>query len=136
MITIHLDQHRRTTIRAGLEEEIGATVTLSIDLERHELGDWRARPATLEAERATELGVTLQAVEDDDELGKARQKVHELETRFNRLHNLAAAYEEELKRACEILDRIDVVDRTLLPDEARELAAMLWHYADRAEAPK
>ena len=136
MITIHLDQHRRTTVRADVDDETRSVVNLSIDLERHELGNWRARPATLEAERATELGVTLQAVSDDDELGKARQKVDELTTRLERTTNLAIAYEEELKRAAEILDRIDVVDRTLLPDEARELAAMLWHYADRAEAPK
>lgn len=117
MITIHLDQHSRAEVRAELDEEYGATVVLSLDFEEHELGRWRALSETIAAEQAREA-FPLEVDLDDPR------------------DRLAAAYEAEVKRVVEMLERERDLTRTLLPDEARELAAMLWHYADRAEAPK
>lgn len=116
---IRLDQHSAAEVRAELDDEYGALVVLSLDLERHELGRWTPRKETHDAEAACNAAENLQADRD-----AAR--------------NLATAYEWELRRVVEMLERAGErsVDRSLLPEEARALAAMLVHFAERADAPK
>lgn len=138
MITLNLDQHSRAAVYVELDQEYGTTIDLSFEHESLELGRWTPRETTLEAERARNGSVTDAAGGDVDVESQLRQELFFEKERHRRTTELLDHYEEELRRVVKMLEHASeqTLDRKLLPEEARELAAMLVHYAERAEAPK
>lgn len=127
MITLKLDQHSGAAVYVELDQEYGAAVDLSFEHEKYEFGRWTPLKTTTDAEHADLTAIYPNG--DDAET---------LREQLRRACTLRDAYKAELRRAVEQLEQAGgrTLDRKLLPDEARELAAMLVHYAERAEAPK
>lgn len=126
MITLNLDQHSRAAVYVELDQEYGTTVDVSFEHEPHELGRWTPLKSTTDAEHAD-----LTAIYTGDDVVILREQLR-------RAGALRDAYEAELRRVVQQLEHANgqTLDRKLLPEEARELAAMLVHFAERAEAPK
>lgn len=124
MIRLPLDQH---TTRGGPHLEVivdrneeGYAVEISIELEAGEVAPFLP-PATKEPDVLT--------LQHGDELGNAQALNRQLRENIALLRDELA---DIRKRIAAASDR-GTVNRQLLPDEARALAAVLVHFASEAE---
>lgn len=122
-LTIPLDEYAmRTDLTIDVElTDDGSTVELSIDLEPGEFAS-AVRPVVSMPPVASEA--------PDTEIGQARHAL----MRATRSLEVVETERDALRDALERVREAQYVARRLLPEEARALAAALWHYAGEAEA--
>lgn len=127
MLKIPLDAHGSPNLEITLEldEENRAFVRLNFDLGPNELV---GRIPELEVPE-DELRIELDGTGPEVELERLRLRVGTLEADLKRRDEHA----ENLVRSLESIKAERSLWRELLPDEAREIAAGLVHYANEAE---
>lgn len=141
-ITITLDNRtydRPDVLEVGLTEE-GGQVLLEVVLAPQEL---TGRGSRLEVKPPPDLETGDRAYaaipdvgevsEDARNLAKANNELVAARGRIKDLERDRDHYEAEATRLADWLAKLGserAIERYLLPDEARELASVLWHYAN------
>lgn len=127
-IRLPLDAHSSPPleIRVGLPDDgIEATVHLELELHPNDFVGSIPEPRVSTFVRET-------AYAEGDEVGPLRDRIAEL----LELLEIEQEHAEKLRGRLESVKAERALWRELLPEEARALASMLWHYADRADAPR
>jgi hypothetical protein len=127
-IRLPLDAHSSPPleIRVGLPDD-GIEASVHLELELHPSDFVGAIPERREPDTLDRL-----AYAEGDEVGPLRDRIAEL----LELLEAEQEYAEKLRSRLESVKAERSLWRELLPEEARALGSMLWHYADRASAPR